>query len=168
MGSSVEEDDIIPGTVVQLSRSVVEEGHAEKNSTSLTWDWRNKYIEYLINGKLPLDHKESRALRTKAARFTLDEDGTSYRRTLDRPLAVCLGPGYNDYSTRNPRSTYGNHSNAVSLIRKIIRAWYYWDNMEKDTKEFVRKCDKCQRFAPMIHQLGEQLYSVLSPWLFMK
>ncbi|XP_070006418.1 uncharacterized protein [Nicotiana sylvestris] len=38
LGSSVKEGDIVPGTVVQLSRSVVEEGHAEINSTSLTWD----------------------------------------------------------------------------------------------------------------------------------
>ncbi|XP_070026222.1 uncharacterized protein [Nicotiana sylvestris] len=40
--------------------------------------------------------------------------------------------------------------------------------MEKDTKEFVKKHDKCQRFAPMIHQLGEKLHSFLSPWPFMK
>ncbi|XP_070017229.1 uncharacterized protein [Nicotiana sylvestris] len=85
LGSSVEEDDIFPGTVVQLSRSVVEEFHAEINSTSLTWDWRNKYIDYLKSGKLPSDYKESRALRAKVARFALDEDGTLYRRTFDGP-----------------------------------------------------------------------------------
>ncbi|XP_070005477.1 uncharacterized protein [Nicotiana sylvestris] len=89
LGSSIEKDDIIPRTVVQLSRFVVEEGHAEINSTSLTCDWRNKYIEYLKNGKLPSDHKESRALRTKAARFTLDKDGTLYRRSYHGPLVVC-------------------------------------------------------------------------------
>ncbi|XP_070013808.1 uncharacterized protein [Nicotiana sylvestris] len=100
LGSSVEEDDIILGTVVQLSRSVVEKGHAEINFTSLTWDWRNKYIEYLKNGKLSSDPKDSRALRTKVARFTLDEDGTLYKRTFDGPLAVCLGPGDIDYVLR--------------------------------------------------------------------
>nr|XP_016480112.1 PREDICTED: receptor-interacting serine/threonine-protein kinase 2-like [Nicotiana tabacum] len=36
LGSSVEEDGLLPGTVVQLSKLVVEEGHAEINSTSLT------------------------------------------------------------------------------------------------------------------------------------
>ncbi|XP_070015705.1 uncharacterized protein [Nicotiana sylvestris] len=169
LGSSVEEDDIVPGTVVQLSKSVIEEGHAEINSTSLTWDWRNKYIDYLKNGKLPSDHKESRALRTKAARFTLDEDGTLYWRTFDGPLAVCLGPGDTDYVLREiHEGTYGNHSGTKSLVRKIIRAWYYWDSMEKDTKEFVKKCDKCQSLAPMIPHPGEQLHSVLSPWPFMK
>lgn len=53
LGSLVEDDELNSGTVVQLMRSVIEEGHAEINFTSLTWDWRNKYIEYLKNGKLP-------------------------------------------------------------------------------------------------------------------
>ncbi|XP_070026051.1 uncharacterized protein [Nicotiana sylvestris] len=38
LGSSVEEDDLLPGAVIQLSKSVIEEGQAEVNSTSLTWD----------------------------------------------------------------------------------------------------------------------------------
>ncbi|XP_070009718.1 uncharacterized protein [Nicotiana sylvestris] len=119
LGSSVKEDDIVSGTVVQLSRSVVEEGHAEINSTSLTWDWRNKYIDYLKNGKLPSDHKESRALRTKAARFALDGDGTLYRITFD-------GQGDTDYVLREiHKGTCGNHSDTESLIRKIIKAGYY-------------------------------------------
>ncbi|XP_070025731.1 uncharacterized protein [Nicotiana sylvestris] len=121
LGSSVEEDDILLGTIIQLSRSVVEEGHAEINSTSLTWDWRNKYIEYLKNGKLSSDHKESRALRTKAARFILDEDGTLCKRTFDRPFAICLGPGDTDYVLREiHEGTCGNHSGAESLIRKLL------------------------------------------------
>ncbi|XP_075109231.1 uncharacterized protein LOC142181020 [Nicotiana tabacum] len=97
LGSSVEEDDIVLGTVIQLSKSVAEEGHAEINSTSLTWDWRNKYIDYFKDGKLPTDPKESRTLRAKEARFSLDENGTLYRRTFNGPLAVCLGPGDTDY-----------------------------------------------------------------------
>nr|XP_033517717.1 uncharacterized protein LOC117281987 [Nicotiana tomentosiformis] len=40
--------------------------------------------------------------------------------------------------------------------------------MEKDVKDFVQKCDKCQRHAPMIYQQGELLHLVLSSWLFMK
>nr|XP_016509430.1 PREDICTED: uncharacterized protein LOC107826898 [Nicotiana tabacum] len=57
LASSAEEEDLLPGIIVQLFKSVVEEGHAEINSTSLTWDWRNKYIVYLKDGKLPTDPK---------------------------------------------------------------------------------------------------------------
>ncbi|XP_070031568.1 uncharacterized protein [Nicotiana tomentosiformis] len=169
LGSSIEEDKIDSGTVVQLSRSIIEGGNAEINSISLTWDWRNMYIKYLKNGKLPSNPKELRVLRTKAARFTLIEDGTLDRRMFDGPQAICLGPGDTDYVLREVHEgTCGNHSGPEPLIRKIIRAGNYWDSMEKDTKEFIRKCDKCQRFAPMIHQPGERLHSLISPWPFMK
>ncbi|XP_070022395.1 uncharacterized protein [Nicotiana sylvestris] len=138
LGSSIEEEDIVPGTVVQLSRPVVEEGHAEINSTSLTWDWRNKYVDYLKHVKLPADPKESRTLRTKATRFSLDKNGTLYKRTFDGPLTLWLGPRDTDYVLREIyEGTYGNHSGADSLVRKVIRAGYYWDTMEKDTKEFI-------------------------------
>ncbi|XP_070012975.1 uncharacterized protein [Nicotiana sylvestris] len=97
LGSSVKEDDILHGAVVQLSKLVIQEGHAEINSTSLKWDWKNKYIDYLESGKPPTDPKESRALWTKAARFSLDENRTLFRRTFDGALAVCLGPGDTNY-----------------------------------------------------------------------
>jgi len=88
LGSSVDDDEFNSGTVVQLMKSVVEEGHTEINLTSLTWDWRNKYIDYLKTEKLPSDHKESRALPTKVARFILSEGNTLFRRTFDGPLAI--------------------------------------------------------------------------------
>ncbi|XP_070049240.1 uncharacterized protein [Nicotiana tomentosiformis] len=40
LGSSVEDNELDSRAVVQLMSSVVEEGHTEINSTSLTWDWR--------------------------------------------------------------------------------------------------------------------------------
>nr|XP_009603444.1 uncharacterized protein LOC104098424 [Nicotiana tomentosiformis] len=139
LGSSVDVDEFSSGTVVQLMKSVIEEGYAEVNSTSLTCDWRNKYIDYLKTGKLPLDPKESRAMRTKATRFSLVEEAL-FRRTFDDPLARCLGPGETEYTLREVHEgTYGNHSGVESLVRKLIRADYYWTKMEKDAKDFVRK-----------------------------
>ncbi|XP_070034470.1 uncharacterized protein [Nicotiana tomentosiformis] len=127
LGSSDDDDELNSGTVVQLMKSVIEEDHAEINSTSLTWDWRNKYIEYFKNGKLPSDPQESRTLCTKAARFTLSNDGALFRRTFDGPLAICLGTGDTDYILREiHEGTYGNHSGDDSLVHKIIRAGYYW------------------------------------------
>ncbi|XP_070018331.1 uncharacterized protein [Nicotiana sylvestris] len=132
LGSSVEENDIVLGTVVQLSKLVVEEGHVEINSTSLMWDWRNKYIYYLRHGNLPVELKESRTLRTKAARFSFDKNETLYRRTFDGPLTMCLGPEDTNYILREiHEGTCGNHSGADSLVRKVIRAGYYWDNIER-------------------------------------
>ncbi|XP_059290110.1 uncharacterized protein LOC132043654 [Lycium ferocissimum] len=168
LGSSVESEGFNSGVVVQLMSSIIETGHVEINSTSFTWDWRNKYIDYLRTGKIPSDAKESRALRTKAARFCLVDDQL-YRRSFYGPLARCLGPGEIDYTMREiHEGTCGNHSGTDSLVRKLIRAGYYWNKMENDARSFVQKCNECQKHAPSIHQPGEELYPVLSPWPFMK
>ncbi|XP_070025305.1 uncharacterized protein [Nicotiana sylvestris] len=143
LGSLVDDDEFSSRTVVHLMKSVVEEGHTEINSISLTWDWRNKYIDFLKTGKLPSNPKESRALRTMAATFSLSE-GTLFRRTFDGPLAICLGTGDTEYVLREVHEgTCGNHLGAESLVQKIIRAGYYWIDIEKDAKDFVRRCDDC-------------------------
>ncbi|XP_059292068.1 uncharacterized protein LOC132045492 [Lycium ferocissimum] len=168
LGSSVEGEEIDLEATVRLSNTAIENGHAEIYTMGLTWDWRNKYIDYLRDGKLPNDPKESRSLRTKAARFCLVDDQL-YRRSFLGPLAKCLGPGEMEYVMREVHEgTCGNHSGAEALVRKIVRAGYYWNRMDEDTKNFVRKCEGCQKHAPMIHQPGELLHSVISPWPFMK
>ncbi|XP_070025665.1 uncharacterized protein [Nicotiana sylvestris] len=166
LGLSVDDDEFSSRTVVQLMKSVIEEGHAEVNSMSLTWDWRNKYIDYLKTGKLPSDPKESRA--TKATRFSLVE-GTLFRRAFNGPLARCLELGDTEYAVREVyEGTCENHLRVESLVRKLIKVGYYWTQMEKDAKDFVQKCDSCQRHPPMIYQPGELLHTVMSPWPFMK
>ncbi|XP_060211918.1 uncharacterized protein LOC132639490 [Lycium barbarum] len=107
---------------------------------SLTWDWRNKFIDYLAEGKLPVDPKESRSLRTKVARYNLIE-GKLYRRSFYGPLARCLRPGETDYAMREAhKGTCGNHFKAESLVQRLIRAGYYWDHMDEDMKTFIQKC----------------------------
>jgi hypothetical protein len=54
------------------------------------------------------------------------------------------------------------------LSHKAMRAGYYWPTMGKDSVEFVRSCDKCQRFARIMKNPPEKLNSVLSPWPFAK
>ncbi|XP_058185769.1 uncharacterized protein LOC131302993 [Rhododendron vialii] len=38
--------------------------------------------------------------------------------------------------------------------------------MKKDSEEFVRRCKKCQMFAPIIHQPARDLSPLTSPWPF--
>ena len=38
--------------------------------------------------------------------------------------------------------------------------------MQKETQEYVKKCDQCQRFAPNIHQPGGVLNPISNPWPF--
>ncbi|XP_019234378.1 PREDICTED: uncharacterized protein LOC109214869 [Nicotiana attenuata] len=129
---------------------------------------RNEIIDYLEHGKLLEDAKASWALRAKAARYSFKK-GQLYRKSFQGPLARCLGVSEANYVMREVHEgIYGNHSGADSLVLKLIRPGYYWPCMEQDAKTFVQKCDKRQRYAPLVHQPAEPLHSVLSPWTFMK
>ena len=54
---------------------------------------------------------------------------------------------------------YGDHASPRSLISKVIRMGYFWPTLQKDVKEFVKKCDKCQRFGNIQRILSEKLRS---------
>ena len=38
--------------------------------------------------------------------------------------------------------------------------------MQKDVAEYVRKCERCQKHAPLIHQPTGHLNPISSPWPF--
>uniref|UniRef100_A0A2N9FQA7 Uncharacterized protein n=1 Tax=Fagus sylvatica TaxID=28930 RepID=A0A2N9FQA7_FAGSY len=60
----------------------------------------------------------------------------------------------------------GDHSGARALQRKIVRAGYYWPSMKADTYQFVQHCDKCQRFANLLHSPPMELVPMTAPWPF--
>ncbi|KAL2247788.1 UNVERIFIED_CONTAM: Gag-Pol polyprotein [Sesamum indicum] len=46
----------------------------------------------------------------------------------------------------------GNHSGARSLAQKVMQQGYFWPTLVEDSKNLVRKCESCQRYASLIHQ----------------
>ncbi|XP_019239194.1 PREDICTED: uncharacterized protein LOC109219207 [Nicotiana attenuata] len=152
--------------VVTLLHSAVD--HVEVLSLSLTWDWRNQFVSYLQDGTLPHDKKETKKLRVQAAHYSLINHEL-YKRTFGGPLAKCLGPHQIRQVLEEVHEGHcGAHTGNRALVRCLIRAGYYWPTMKKEAADYVRRCEQCQKFAPMIHQAGELLHSVTSPWPFIK
>ena len=57
---------------------------------------------------------------------------------------------------------YRDHIGLRSLVSKIIRTCYYWPTMQKDAKEYVEKCDKCQRFGKVQRVPREKMTAITS------
>ncbi|RDX64715.1 Gypsy retrotransposon integrase-like protein 1, partial [Mucuna pruriens] len=62
----------------------------------------------------------------------------------------------------------GTHIGGRALTSKIARAGYYWPTLRNDCMDYVRKCEKCQRFAEGHKAPPEHLRSITSPWPFCK
>ncbi|XP_057803219.1 uncharacterized protein LOC131018518 [Salvia miltiorrhiza] len=52
---------------------------------------------------------------------------------------------------------YGGHTGFQVLVCKIIRAGFYWPNINKGAREFIRKCEACQRHTGRINVPGETM-----------
>ncbi|XP_075099035.1 uncharacterized protein LOC142175924 [Nicotiana tabacum] len=59
------------------------------------------------------------------------------------PLARCLGPSQTEYVMREVHERHwGNHIRGRSLVKKLIRAGYYWPKMEEEVENVVARYDK--------------------------
>lgn len=125
-------------------------------------------INYLVNGVLPDDKNEARTLRRRAAHYAY-KFGQLYKRGFSVPLLKCVTPERGLYIMQEiHEGIFGNHSGPRTLFHKVILQGYYWPDMMKHAKAYVRACKPCQLFSRLTHQPAEMLNSVLSPWPFAK
>uniref|UniRef100_A0A2N9GRS6 Uncharacterized protein n=1 Tax=Fagus sylvatica TaxID=28930 RepID=A0A2N9GRS6_FAGSY len=123
-------------------------------------------IRYLKEGRLPTDKMEARKLRIRASHFQL-LDGILYKMGFSRPHLRCLSPEEANYVIREVHEGIcGNHSGARALAHKLTRAGYYWPSLLHDAAQYVKTCDKCQRFANIPRAPPEEITPMTSPWPF--
>ncbi|GFS37978.1 hypothetical protein Acr_00g0055000 [Actinidia rufa] len=130
--------------------------------------WMHEIIAYLQGETLPKDKLQARRLQYKFARFCIFK-GRLYKRSFSRPLLKCLRPEEAEYVLKEiHKGICGNHSGAKSLARKTIRQGYFWPTIERDAATYIRRCDKCQRFAPVSRLPHTEMVPMSSPWPFVQ
>src|SRR3954462_5612378 len=98
---------------------------------------------HLTNDLLPNDPKKASTTRRRACSYVLVEDRL-YRRGFSIPLLKCIDEDTVLHILREIHEGINSqHLGGRSLARKALRARYYWPTMQDDTKEYVKKCDKC-------------------------
>ena len=109
-------------------------------------NWMTPIVSYLKDGRLPEEKDEARKLRVRSARYVL-MDEVLYKRGFSQPYLRCLASNKANYILRKVHEgACGNHLGARSLVHKVIRAGYYWPNMQADAKAYVKVCVGCCRF----------------------
>ena len=122
-------------------------------------------VSYLWDGTLPSDPRDASRIRKKAQWFTLYE-GILYKKAFAQPLLRCATPDEGrEILEEIHEGECGAHLGGRTLAAKALRTGYYWPTLRADAIEMVRKCDKCQRFAPVHHQPSAPLTAIHSPFL---
>ena len=130
--------------------------------------WMDPIIRYLSTSELPPNPKDAKLMRLRAQRYSIIH-GTLYRKSFNGPYLRCLRPSEaKNLLEEIHEGTCGNHTGEQSLEHKALTAGYYWPYMMTEARDYAKKCDKCQRFAPTIHQPAQTLHSIVAPWPFAK
>jgi len=125
-------------------------------------DWRGPISRYITSGELPSEPHERTKLKRRSCSFTLVE-GVLYKRCFIQPRIKCLGPNETKEVLADVHDGIcGQHLGAKAFTKKILRAGYFWPTMQKDAKDYVNLCDKCQRHGDMHLAPPTKLTSVVS------
>jgi hypothetical protein len=120
-------------------------------------------LRYLTGSFEPIEGEDEQTVRRRASKFVL-VSGKLYKRGRTTPLLRCLGEDETHLVLLEVHEgVYGSHIGGRALATKLLRVGYYWPTMLQDSSNFVKKCDKCQRFFDRKHVPAHELTSVYSP-----
>ena len=129
--------------------------------------WLDPYIAFLSDGCLPTNVKKAEKVRRMSARFWLFEDKKLYWDSFGGPYLLCLHPSkIVELLTELHEGICGGHSGGRLLAHRAMTQGFWWPNMQRETIDYIKKCDQCQKHVPIMHQLRENLNLIISPWPF--
>ena len=124
-------------------------------------------LSYVVDNKLPKDRKEVKMIKRKAPKYWVSKEGLLYRRSFTGPYLLCVRPEMiQNFLFEIHEGICRSHTRGRSLAHRAISPGYWWPYMQTDALKYFREYDKCQRFAPMIHQPARESNPLSSPWLF--
>ena len=148
--------------LTQTSTSEVEQVEVVEEGDT----WMTPYILWLTHNIAPSDPHEARRFKYQARRFVL-VDGQLYRRSFSAPLLKCLGPIESLRAIEEVHEGIcGVHLGGRSLARILLRLGYWWPTLQLDCSDYVRRCDRCQRYDHLHHKPATNLTSLSEPYPF--
>ena len=110
-------------------------------------------INFLAEDRVPDDEKEANKIRQVASRYWLSADRKLYRRSFGGLYLSSLHPKkVNELLSKLHDGVCGSHVGGRSLPHRAMTQGFWWPQIQKDAAEYVRKCERCQKHAPLIHQ----------------
>ncbi|XP_056694872.1 uncharacterized protein [Spinacia oleracea] len=158
-------------TLQNLERTVMVEVQEEKsidkkpavNFIDTEPQWYDSIVSYKLGRGLPTAEQEQKKVIRNEHWFVIYQ-GKLYKKSFSLPLLRCVST---EESQRVIEEIHegicGNHIGGRTLAVKALRAGYYWPTMVSDSQAYVKKCDKCQKFAPVINQPSNDLQPIINP-----
>ncbi|CAM8998028.1 unnamed protein product [Rhodiola kirilowii] len=111
--------------------------------------WYADYVNYLTCNILPegLNYNQKSKFLHDVSRYYWD-DPFLYKLCSDGIYRTCVPKeDFKGIIACCHSSSYGGHGSASKTTSKILQSGFYWPSMFKDTYEFVKACNECQRMG---------------------
>jgi hypothetical protein len=119
-------------------------------------DWREAYIDFIQDQKLPagVDARSAEAARVmrRSKGFVLVDSKLYRRGARSGVLMKCVTKedGYNILREIH-EGVCGNHAASRTLVGKAYRAGFWWPTAVSDAEDLMRRCQNCQFFGKQSH-----------------
>ncbi|XP_021760184.1 uncharacterized protein LOC110725012 [Chenopodium quinoa] len=119
----------------------------DKSST-----WMDEIISYLRDGLLSADPKERWLMKKRAAWFEMKQGELLKKAFVKLYMNFVTPEKGHDVLNDLHQGQCGSHIGGRALAEKVAHLGYYWPILKSDAMKMVKKCDKCQIFATLIHR----------------
>jgi ribonuclease HI len=129
-------------------------------------DWRQPFIDYIREQKVPADKNLAEQLIRRAKSYVLVGDKL-YRQgaTSGVLMKFVSREEGKDILEEIHKGVYGNHASSRTLVCKASRRAFYWPTSLGDAEELVIRCQGCQYFAKQQHVPVYKLVTIPPTWL---
>jgi ribonuclease HI/transposase InsO family protein len=140
----------------------------ERNGVTPNPNWQAPYLEYLLQGELPLDKAEARRLARCAKSFVLlGDEKELYHRSPSGILQRCISVAEGQELLQEIHSgACGHHAAPRALVGNAFRQGFYWPTTVADATRIVRSCQGCQFYARQTHLPAQALQIIPITWSF--
>jgi hypothetical protein len=130
-------------------------------------DWRQPFIDYIREQKVPSDKNLAEQLIRRAKSYVLVRDKLYRRGASSGVLMKCVpqeeGKGILE---EIHKGVCGNHASSCTLVSKAFRRVFYWPTALGNAEELVRRCQGCQYFTQKQHVPAYRLVTIPPTWPF--
>jgi hypothetical protein len=124
-------------------------------------DWRQPFIDYLSEQKVPSDKNLAEQLIRYAKSYVLVGDKLYGWGASSGVLMKCVPRQEGkDILEEIHKGVCGNHASSRMLVSKAFRRAFYWPTALGDAEEIVRRCQGCQYFAKQQHVPAYKLVTI--------
>jgi ribonuclease HI len=145
--------------------------HPDREVMMLGEDWREAYIDFIRDQRLPAGMDARGAVAARGMRrskgFVLVDNKLYHRGARSGVLMKCVtGEDGYDILREIHEGICGNHAASRTLVGKAYRAGFWWPIAVSDAEDLVRRCQNCQFFGKQSHVPAHNLITIPPFWPF--